>query len=132
MSERAAQRFLIAGAALMALATIVGAVGTHALRPHLSPDRFEILQTAVHYQFFQALGLMAIGLIAERRPARCINMAGWLVLIGVVLFSGSLYLLLAGAPRLVGVLTPVGGASLIAGWICLALGLYFTRNNAKV
>jgi uncharacterized membrane protein YgdD (TMEM256/DUF423 family) len=132
MSERGAQRFLIAGATLMALATIVGAVGTHALRPHLSPDRFEVLQTAVHYQFFHALGLMAIGLIAERRPVRCIQVAGVLVLIGVVLFSGSLYLLLAGAPRLVGVLTPLGGACLIAGWICLALGLYFTRNNAKV
>lgn len=116
----------------MALATIVGAVGSHALRPHLSPERFEVLQTAVHYQFFHALGLLAIGLVAERRSARCIHVAGYLVLIGVVLFSGSLYLLLAGAPRLVGVLTPLGGASLIAGWICLALGLYFTRNNAEV
>ena len=93
--------FAVSAALLLALATAIGALGAHLLRVRLTPERYEILQTAVHYQFFHALGL----------------------LVGVVLFSGSLYGLLAGAPRALGILTPLGGLSLIGGWCLAALGL---------
>jgi uncharacterized membrane protein YgdD (TMEM256/DUF423 family) len=122
--SRNARPLLASGAFLMALATIIGALGTHSLRTHLPPDRYEVLQTAVHYQFFHSLGLLAIGLIADRQPGRVIHLAGWLVVVGVVLFSGSLYALVAGAPKLVGVATPVGGLCLIVGWLAAGFAMY--------
>jgi uncharacterized membrane protein YgdD (TMEM256/DUF423 family) len=122
--SRSARQFLASGAFLMAIATIAGALGTHTLRTHLPPDRYEVLQTAVQYQFFHSLGLLAIGLIADRRPGRVIHLAGWLLVVGVILFSGSLYALVAGAPRLIGVVTPVGGLCLIGGWLAAAFAMY--------
>jgi uncharacterized membrane protein YgdD (TMEM256/DUF423 family) len=121
--QPAARRFCMLAALLLALATLIGAVGAHALKARLSADRYEVLQTAVHYQFFHALGLMAIGLLADRLSARGLLWGGWLVFAGVLLFSGSLYLWLAGAPRLIGVFTPLGGLSMIAGWCTVALAL---------
>jgi uncharacterized membrane protein YgdD (TMEM256/DUF423 family) len=117
------RRFCMLAAVLLALATIIGALGAHALKAHLSTDHYEVLQTAVHYQFFHALGLMGVGLLSERWPGAWLSVAGWLLLAGVTLFCGSLYLLLAGAPRLLGVLTPIGGVALIAGWCACAWAL---------
>jgi uncharacterized membrane protein YgdD (TMEM256/DUF423 family) len=118
-----ARRFCQLAALLLALATLIGAIGAHALKSRLSADRYDVLQTAVHYQFFHALGLMALGVLLDRLPRRALRSAGWLLFAGVLLFSGSLYLLLAGAPRLVAVLTPLGGLALIAGWCAVAIGL---------
>src|ERR1039458_4318816 len=111
-----ARRFCVLAALLLALATVVGALGAHALKGRLGADRYEVLQTAVHYQFFHALGLLGVGLLLDRLPGRALAAAGWLLLSGVLLFCGSLYLLLAGAPRLLGALTPLGGLALIAAW----------------
>jgi uncharacterized membrane protein YgdD (TMEM256/DUF423 family) len=118
-----ARRFCQLAAVLLALATLIGAIGAHALKDRLSADRYDVLQTAVHYQFFHALGLMALGVLLDRLPRRALRSAGWLLLAGVLLFCGSLYLLLAGAPRLVALLTPLGGLALIAGWCAVAIGL---------
>lgn len=118
-----ARRFCQLAALLLALATLIGAVGAHALKQRLSADRYEVLQMAVHYQFFHALGLLALGLLLDRLPRRRLRAAGWLLFAGVLLFSGSLYLILAGAPRLIGVLTPVGGLVLIIGWCMAAMAL---------
>jgi uncharacterized membrane protein YgdD (TMEM256/DUF423 family) len=118
-----ARRFCQLAAVLLALATLIGALGAHALRGRLSAERYEVLQTAVHYQFFHALGLLAVGVLLERLPRRALRVGGWSLLAGVLLFCGSLYGLLAGAPRLIGVLTPIGGLALIAGWCAVALGL---------
>jgi uncharacterized membrane protein YgdD (TMEM256/DUF423 family) len=114
-----ARRFCQLAALLLALATLIGAVGAHALLSRLSATGYDVLQTALHYQFFHALGLLGLGILLDRLPLRTLQVAGWLLFAGVVMFCGSLYLLLAGAPRLVGVLTPVGGLALIAAW-CLA------------
>jgi uncharacterized membrane protein YgdD (TMEM256/DUF423 family) len=114
-----ARRFCQLGAVLLALATVLGALGAHAWRPHLTAERYEVLQTALNYQFFHSLGLMGLGLLLDRLPLNLLQIAGWLLFAGVVLFSGSLYLLLIGAPRITGILTPIGGAALIAAW-CLA------------
>ena len=118
-----ARRLLLTGAVLMALATMAGAFGAHSLKSVLSPEKLETFRTAVYYQFFSTLGLLAIGLIADRHPGRMIHIAGTLMLVGIVLFSGSLYLLVAGAPTLLGVVTPLGGLCLIGGWLCAALAI---------
>jgi uncharacterized membrane protein YgdD (TMEM256/DUF423 family) len=117
------RRFCQLAALLLALATLIGALGAHALKQRLSVDRYEVLQTAVHYQFFHALGLLWLGLLLDRLPLRSLRAAGWLLFAGVLLFSGSLYLLLAGAPRPIGALTPIGGLSLIVGWCTAAIAL---------
>jgi uncharacterized membrane protein YgdD (TMEM256/DUF423 family) len=113
----------MAAALLLALATLTGALGAHALKARLSADRIDVLQTAVYYQFFHALGLLGIGIALERVGSRALELAARLVLAGVLLFCGSLYLLLAGAPHLLGALTPIGGVCLIAGWCTAAWAL---------
>jgi uncharacterized membrane protein YgdD (TMEM256/DUF423 family) len=125
------RRFCQLAALLLALATLIGAVGAHALRGRLNADRFDVLQTAVHYQFFHALGLLALGLLLDRLPLRALRVAGWLLFAGVLLFCGSLYLILAGAPHPIGLLTPVGGLALIGGWglAAIALGGHATASD---
>ena len=118
-----ARRWCQLAALLLALATLIGAVGAHALKGRLSADRYEVLQTALQYQFFHALGLMALGVLLDRLPRPALRIAGRLLFTGVLLFSGSLYLLLAGAPRVIGVLTPIGGLALIIGWLAVAIGV---------
>jgi uncharacterized membrane protein YgdD (TMEM256/DUF423 family) len=117
-------RTLAIAGILLALATILGAFGAHALKAQLSPDRLEVYETAVKYHFFHALGLLGIGLTLRFVDVVTVRWAAVLVLVGIVLFSGSLYGLTFGAPRLVGVVTPVGGLCLIAGWFCFAAGVW--------
>jgi uncharacterized membrane protein YgdD (TMEM256/DUF423 family) len=118
-----ARRFCQLGAVLLAVATVLGALAAHAWRPHLTAQRYEVLQTALDYQFFHSLGLLGLGLLFDRLPLNLLQIAGWLLFAGVVLFSGSLYLLLIGAPRVTGILTPMGGAALIAAWCLVAWAL---------
>lgn len=113
------ERIIGAGALLMAIGICIGALGAHALRDVLSERELASLHTAVYYQIFNALGLMLLGgwVRAGREglawPVRLLGS-------GVVLFSGSIYLMLAGAPRAFGIVTPVGGVLLISGWLLLA------------
>ena len=109
---------------LLALATVFGAFGAHALKAQLPPDRLQVFETAVRYHFFHALGLLGIGLTMRFIDASPVRWSAMLVLVGIVLFSGSLYALTFGAPRALGVVTPVGGLALIAGWICFAVGVW--------
>jgi uncharacterized membrane protein YgdD (TMEM256/DUF423 family) len=113
----------------MALATVIGAIGTHHLKPVLSADQYGVLQTAVLYQFLHALGLLCLGVLLQRRADRVLGIAANLLLIGVLLFSGSLYALLWGAPRGLGVLTPVGGTCLILGWCVAAVAMLRARDT---
>ena len=123
------RRALVAGALLMALATAVGALGTHALKATLTADRYGVLQTAVLFQFLHALGLLFIGVRLAQRVDRVLCLAGDLLLAGVLLFSGSLYALLGGAPRAIGLLTPLGGLCLIVGWCVAAIALLRARES---
>jgi uncharacterized membrane protein YgdD (TMEM256/DUF423 family) len=120
MTTPSARALRVIAALLLALATIIGALGAHALKSLLPADRIEVLQTAVHYQFFHALGLLALGVYAEREGSERLRRAGALLVLGTLLFSGSLYVLLAGAPTWLGVVTPLGGLALIAGWLLAA------------
>lgn len=117
-------RTLATAGILLALAMVLGAFGAHALKAELSPERLQVYETAVMYHFFNALGLLGIGLTLRFVNSRAVRWAGVLVLIGIVLFSCSLYALTFGAPRPIGIVTPLGGLSLIAGWICFAAGVW--------
>jgi uncharacterized membrane protein YgdD (TMEM256/DUF423 family) len=109
---------------LLALATVFGAFGAHALQAQLPPNRLQVYETAVRYHFFHALGLLGIGLTMRFIEASPVRWSAMLVLVGIVLFSGSLYALTFGAPRALGVMTPCGGLALIAGWVCFAMGVW--------
>ena len=115
-------RLAIAGAALlMAAAVVLGAFGAHALKARFTPDALALWQTAVNYHAWHALGLLGLGVLITQFPnTRGFKAAAWLVVVGIALFSGSLYALALGAPRAVGILTPFGGVSFIAGWLLLA------------
>jgi uncharacterized membrane protein YgdD (TMEM256/DUF423 family) len=113
----------IAGA-LIALATVLGAFGAHALKAHLSQDKLLVYETAVRYHFIHALGLLAIGVLLRSLDSEMLRWSAALVLAGIILFSGSLYWLTFGAPRVVGVVTPIGGLALIAGWIVFATTMW--------
>jgi uncharacterized membrane protein YgdD (TMEM256/DUF423 family) len=114
-----ARTLAIAGL-LLALATACGAFGAHALRTHLSPERLQLWDTAVRYHFFHALGLIGVGLTLRSLDDGALRLAALLLIAGVVLFSGSLYALSLGAPRVLGVLTPLGGLAWIAAWLLFA------------
>ena len=119
-----ARKTLAIAGALIALATILGAFGAHALKAHLSQDKLVVYETAVRYHFIHALGLLAMGVLLRSVDAEMLRWSAALVLIGIVLFSGSLYLLTFGAPRFMGIITPVGGLALIAGWTLFAVTLW--------
>lgn len=117
---RDARWVLVAAGLLIAAATVLGALGAHALQSRLAPDRLQVYDTAVRYHFYHSLGLLGIGLVARGADSGLLRSAAILVVAGVLLFSGSLYALTFGAPRAIGVITPVGGVALILGWIVFA------------
>jgi uncharacterized membrane protein YgdD (TMEM256/DUF423 family) len=114
------RKTLSVAGALIALATLCGAFGAHALKAHLTPDRLQVYETAVRYHFCHALGLLAIGVLLRSMDSASLRWSALLILVGILLFSGSLYLLTFGAPRPIGIVTPIGGLALIAGWILFA------------
>ena len=109
-----------AGSALVAVGA--GAFGAHGLRPRLAPDLLAVFETAARYQMYHAFALMAVAWAATRWPGPWPARAGWLFLVGTLLFSGSLYALALSGVRWLGAITPLGGAAFLAGWVCLLLG----------
>ena len=111
------QRLLRAGAALAMLGVLLGAFGAHALKNSLSVEMLAIYQTGVQYQLIHALGIVLIALLAATQPTwKRLILAGWLMVAGVLLFSGSLYLLAATGVRVLGAITPLGGLCFIVAW----------------
>src|SRR5690242_75923 len=111
-----------AAAALMAVAVALGAFGAHALKTRLPAEVLSLWQTGVEYQVWHALGLLATGLLMLKMPTvGALRHVAWMFVIGIVLFSGSLYGLALGAPRELGVVTPFGGIAFIAAWIVLSI-----------
>jgi uncharacterized membrane protein YgdD (TMEM256/DUF423 family) len=119
---RTAKLFLVLGCSAALLAVALGAFGAHALKTRIAPELMAVYRTGVEYHFYHALGLILAGLAAFHLPeSACLRSAGWAMLAGIVLFSGSLYLLaLTGLPWL-GAVTPVGGVAFLAGWLLFAL-----------
>ena len=116
--------FFALGAVLAALGVAAGAFGAHALRGRLTPDLLIVFETGVRYHLIHALGLLSVAWAATHWPGQAINAAGWLLLVGILLFSGSLYDLSLGGVRALGAITPVGGVAFIAGWLALAWGVW--------
>lgn len=120
-----AKTFLILGGFNAALAVLFGAFGAHALKARLSADMLAIYQTGIHYHLFHSLGLIAVGLVAMQIPASAyLKGAGWLMLAGVVLFCGSLYILSLSGQRWLGMVTPFGGISFILSWTLFVIALF--------
>jgi uncharacterized membrane protein YgdD (TMEM256/DUF423 family) len=103
-----------------ASAVLLGAFGAHALHAALDAAHYELWHTAVEYHFWHALALTAAVLCGKRKVSRIAIRA---FALGIVIFSGSLYALALGAPRWIGIVTPIGGLAFIAGWIALGLAL---------
>lgn len=114
------RKLLIAGALLAAAGVASGAFGAHALRDVLDARSLAVWQTAVQYHLIHALAAVAVALAVSAPQRRSFAAAGWLLLAGVVLFSGSLYLLAFTGVRWLGAITPLGGVAFIAGWLLLA------------
>jgi uncharacterized membrane protein YgdD (TMEM256/DUF423 family) len=115
--------FAVAGSVSALIAVAAGAFGAHALRQRLAPDLLAVFETGVRYQMYHALGLLAVAWAASRWSLPQISLAGWLFLAGIVVFSGSLYVLSLTGMRWFGAVTPLGGLCFLAGWICLAWGI---------
>jgi uncharacterized membrane protein YgdD (TMEM256/DUF423 family) len=109
------------GAASAFIAVAAGAFGAHALRARLSPELLAVFETGARYQMYHALGLIAAGWAAARWPGGLTQWAGWLFVVGTLLFSGSLYALALSGVRWLGAITPLGGVAFLVGWVCLGI-----------
>jgi len=119
-----AKLFLFLGGINAALAVMLGAFGAHALKARLSEEMLAVYQTGVHYHLFHALGLLVIGLVATQIPAATyLKWSGWLMLAGIVLFSGSLYILSISGLRWLGAVTPFGGVAFIVAWALFVIAV---------
>lgn len=114
------RRFFALGAVFGFLAVALGAFGAHAMRGRLSAADLEIWETGVRYQIYHALALLAVAWAATHWPVGTVRAAGWLFVVGIVLFSGSLYVLVLTGHRALGIVTPFGGVAFLAGWALLA------------
>jgi uncharacterized membrane protein YgdD (TMEM256/DUF423 family) len=146
----AARCWLSTGAALAALGVILGAFAAHGLDTHLvelyrdqppktiagqefaaSYKSLQDFKTAAEYQLTHALGMIAVGLLSLRGPQRGLQVAGWAFLFGILLFSGSLYLLVLTQNTKLGMITPIGGTAMIVGWFALASSTFFSVRDQR-
>jgi uncharacterized membrane protein YgdD (TMEM256/DUF423 family) len=115
--------FLIIGAVSMALSIALGAFGAHGLAGKVTEKMLANWQTAAHYQMIHSLGLLLIGFLLMRTDSGLIQWAGWLLLVGILFFSGSLYTMVLTNVRALGAITPIGGTAFIIGWLLFAWGV---------
>jgi len=126
-----AQRILVIGALMALVGVAAGAFGAHGLRPILSEKMMTVFETGVRYHLVHALAMLIAGLSAHWFGHRIFVRAGWSFLVGLILFSGSLYTLALSGIRGLGILTPFGGLAFLIGWGSLAWGFWkfsSTRN----
>lgn len=110
------------GALAGVVGVALGAFGAHGLRSRLSPEMLAVFETGVRYQMYHALALVALGALSPLVSGRLATIAGWSFTLGIVLFSGSLYVLALTDIRILGAITPLGGVAFLIGWACLAIG----------
>ncbi|MCH2401375.1 MAG: DUF423 domain-containing protein, partial [Pirellulales bacterium] len=110
------------GALLCGLGVVLGAFGAHGLRDRLATDMLAVFETGVRYHLIHSLALLAVAWASSKWPGFYISAAGWCFLFGIMIFSGSLYILAISGIRWLGAITPIGGLGLIIGWGLLAVG----------
>jgi uncharacterized membrane protein YgdD (TMEM256/DUF423 family) len=115
-----AKLFLVTGFILAALGVALGAFGAHGLTARVTPERVQTFETGVRYHMYHALGLMVVAWLASTWPAWQVTVGGWLLIVGILIFSGSLYILVLTDTPWLGAITPIGGVAFILGWALLA------------
>lgn len=115
--------FIILGALCTMMSVGTGAFGAHGLEGKLSDKYMSVWKKAVNYQMYHGLGLILIGIISGTTSIN-VNWAGWLLFFGIVLFSGSLYILALTQIRILGAITPLGGVLFIVGWLMLIIATF--------
>ena len=129
--------FLIIASILGALSVALGAFGAHALKQFVPPEAVGTFETGVRYQFYHTFALITVAILFNSFPGKWLTGAGWLFIIGILLFSGSLYALTAlkatntVGMKGVGIITPFGGLLFIAGWLCLMIGIVVGNTSSK-
>ncbi len=114
--------FLLLGTISAFFGVGFGAFGAHALKALISPELMVVYQTGVTYQMWHSLGLIAIAVINQNQPqTKLLRWAGWLMFSGIIIFSGSLYLLAILNQRWLGMITPIGGVCFLSAWLLLAI-----------
>jgi uncharacterized membrane protein YgdD (TMEM256/DUF423 family) len=113
--------WLATGSIAAAIGVAMGAFGAHALRTRVPADLQAVFETGVRYHLVHALALVAVAWAADRWPGRWVTISGWSFLVGIVVFSGSLYLLSITGVRWLGGVTPIGGLAFLLGWTALAV-----------
>lgn len=114
----------VAGAVNAGLAVVLGAFAAHGLKGRIDEHLLVVFQTGNQYHFYHALGMLLVGsLMVRAEGPKLLGWSGWLMQAGIVLFSGSLYLLAITGSRWLGAVTPLGGVGFILAWLCLALGI---------
>ena len=112
--------FFSLGALLAGVAVAAGAFAAHGLRARITPEMLAIFETGARYQMYHAFALLAVAWAVARWPASAAPLAGWFFVAGIVVFSGSLYVLSITGLRWLGAITPLGGLAFLAGWVVLA------------
>jgi len=113
--------FFVLGSVFAGLSVAAGAFGAHGLRDRLAPELLAVFETGARYQMYHALALLAVALLAARAPGGAVTAAGWCFVAGIVIFSGSLYVLALSGVRWLGAITPIGGVAFLLGWILLVV-----------
>lgn len=120
MTHRPAMLFMVIGSVCAMLSVAAGAFGAHALKAILEPNRLAVYETAAKYQMYHAFGLMIVAWQIRETSDHRLTRAGWLFCSGIVLFSGSLYVVATTGLTWAGAMTPLGGVAFLGGWAILA------------
>ena len=116
--------YIITGSVFAALAILFGAFGSHALKEKLTPEQLEIYDIATRYLMFHALGIFAIGILGYQMPSEVLTWPLLIMVFGILIFSGSLYLISLVGYKKLGMVTPIGGLALIISWFMVAYNIY--------
>ncbi len=123
-----ASRIIALGAINAFIAVAGGAFAAHGLKHQISTDAIAVFHTAADYQMVHALGLLLLGLLYKTEPVKSIKISATLMLTGIVIFSGSLYILALSGQKWLGMITPIGGLCFLLAWLVLAVS-FFGRKN---
>lgn len=115
---------LIIGAINGFIAVALGAFGAHGLEGKLTESQLETWNTAVQYQMFHTIAILSVGLLLQKISATSLHWAGWMFLIGIIIFSGSLYIYSTTSIKMFAMITPIGGVAFLIGWVLLAVAAF--------